>query len=110
MTLKDLQARFDAASRNYCTIYGLERDCDWVMLKLLEEVGELTQVWNRRTGRGRPNGQTAAELHQSLADETADVLGMILLVAQENNLDLEAAILRKWKFDPADQTIGSEHP
>jgi len=100
LTLTDLQARFDAASQNYCKLYGLTRDRDWIMLKLLEEVGELTQIWNRQTGRGRTKGQTADDLHRALEDETADVLGMVLLVAQENGLDLNAAIARKWRFDP----------
>ena len=42
--LTELQKRFDKASLSYCDLHGLERDRDWVMLKLLEEVGELTQV------------------------------------------------------------------
>jgi hypothetical protein len=37
--LKELQKRFDAASLSYCDLHGLERDQDWVMLKLQEEIG-----------------------------------------------------------------------
>lgn len=71
------------------------------MLKLQEEVGELTQAWNRLTGRGRRRERTQEELDRDLADETADLLGHILLFARRNDIDLAAAIERKWRFQPA---------
>lgn len=102
--LKDLQARFDAASLSYCKIHGLERDSDWVMLKLLEEVGELTQVWNSRTGRGRDKGLSDPELLQAMSDEIADALGMLLILAHQHDLDLTGSIARKWRFHPEEIT------
>ncbi|MEC8582093.1 MAG: pyrophosphatase [Pseudomonadota bacterium] len=98
--LKALQARFDEASLSYCDIHGLDRDTDWVMLKLLEEIGELTQVWNTRTGRGRDKGHSDTELLQAMSDEIADALGMLLILAHQHGLDLEGSIARKWRFDP----------
>ena len=100
--LKALQERFDAASLSYCDIHGLERDADWVMLKLLEEIGELTQVWNTKTGRGRDKGLGNADLHHALSNEVADALGMLLIFAHQQDLDLTGAIARKWRFDPSD--------
>ncbi|TCU27827.1 MazG-like nucleotide pyrophosphohydrolase family protein [Rhizobium azibense] len=79
---------------------GIERDPDWYLLKLQEEMGELTQAWNRMSGRGRPKGKTPDELKQDLADETADMLGHILLFARQNGIDLAPAIERKWLFRP----------
>ena len=70
--LTELQKRFDKASLSYCDLHGLERDRDWVMLKLLEEVGELTQVWNTMTGRGRDKGLSDADLKLALASEVAE--------------------------------------
>lgn len=102
--LEDLQERFDKASLSYCALHGLDRDQDWVMLKLLEEIGELTQVWNTMTGRGRDKGLSDADLKTTMADEVADSLGMLLLVAHQHDLDLTAAIARKWRFDPSDIT------
>lgn len=102
--LKDLQSRFDAACLSYCDIHGLDRDSDWVMLKLLEEIGELTQVWNTRTGRGREKGHSDAELLQDMSDEIADALGMLLILAHQHDLDLEGSIARKWRFNPTDLT------
>jgi NTP pyrophosphatase (non-canonical NTP hydrolase) len=102
--LTELQKRFDKASLSYCDLHGLERDRDWVMLKLLEEVGELTQVWNTMTGRGRDKGLSDADLKLALASEVADALGMLFVFAHQHDLDLPDAILRKWRFDP--QEIG----
>lgn len=99
---QDLQRKFDRASRGYCRRHGFERDPDWVMLKLLEEVGELTQSWNRLTARARLKGRNAEEVARELEDEAADVLGHIFLLAEAHDLDLTAAIRRKWRFDPED--------
>jgi NTP pyrophosphatase (non-canonical NTP hydrolase) len=54
-------------------------------------------------GRGRKRGSSDEELRLELADETADVLGHILLFGRHHNLDLAAAITRKWRF-----SIGGE--
>lgn len=102
--LKDLQARFDKASLSYCDIHGLERDHDWVMLKLLEEIGELTQVWNIKTGRGRDKGLAEQDLQTAMSDEIADAFGMLLILAHIYDLDLTEAIRRKWRFDASDLT------
>lgn len=102
--LKELQKQFDAASLSYCDLHGLERDQDWVMLKLQEEIGELTQVWNTKTGRGRDKGLSHEDLDQSLADEVADALGMLLVFAHQHELDLAESIARKWRFDCNDLT------
>ncbi|MFK0165676.1 pyrophosphatase [Rhizobium sp. NPDC090279] len=98
--LKDLMKQFETASATYAAENGLERDDDWFVLKLQEEMGELIQIWNRITGRGRRKGMSEEELATALADETADVLGHILLFAHSNGLDLTAAVERKWLFRP----------
>ena len=90
--------QFEAASTAYATSNALTRDPDWFVLKLQEEMGELTQAWNKKTGRGRPRGKSDEELTRDLADETADLLGHVLLFAHHNGIDLSAAIARKWRF------------
>src|SRR5206468_2614752 len=94
------QAEFEEASARYAAANAIQRDNDWFVLKLFEEVGELTQVWNRLSGRGRRHGRSEAELRQALADETADLLGHVLLFARRNEIDIAAAIERKWHFRP----------
>jgi NTP pyrophosphatase (non-canonical NTP hydrolase) len=98
--LATLMQQFEAASLRYVDANGMTRDPDWYLLKLHEEVGELTQAFNRKTGRGLPKSRTLEDLARELADETADVLGHVLLFAYANGLDLEAAIERKWRFRP----------
>ena len=102
--LKHLGETFARASADYAEMHRIERDRDWFILKMQEELGELTQVWNTLTGRGRLKGQSEAELRRALADETADLLGHVLLFAVENQIDLAAAIERKWKFKPSSGT------
>ncbi|QDL91764.1 pyrophosphatase [Paroceanicella profunda] len=101
--LSDLQDQFAAAARKYCAAHGIAPEPDWFVLKMQEEMGELTQVWNKLTGRDRRRERSAEALAQDLADETADLLGMVLLFARENDLDLAAAVQRKWRFAPGAQ-------
>lgn len=96
--LARLGSQFEIASAGYAREHGIERDPDWFILKMQEEIGELTQAWNKISGRGRTNGKSQDELMSLLADETADLLGHVLLFARHHNLDLPAAIRRKWRF------------
>jgi NTP pyrophosphatase (non-canonical NTP hydrolase) len=98
--LPDLMQKFETASVIYAERNGIDRDPDWFLLKLQEEMGEVTQVWNQISGRGRRKNMSDEEMHRALADETADLLGHVLLLAQAKGLDLEAAIERKWHFRP----------
>jgi NTP pyrophosphatase (non-canonical NTP hydrolase) len=98
--LEKLATQFESASAEYADNNGITRDPDWFVLKLLEEAGELVQAWNRKTGRGRGKGRSEEDLARDLADETADLLGHILLFARRNELDLAPAIERKWLFKP----------
>jgi NTP pyrophosphatase (non-canonical NTP hydrolase) len=100
--LEQLTADFDNASRSYVEKHGIERDPDWFVLKMQEEMGELTQAWNRRTGRARAKGRDRPQMDRELADETADLLGHVLLFVRHNDIDLVSAIERKWYFTPSD--------
>ncbi|MCK3777539.1 pyrophosphatase [Ensifer sesbaniae] len=96
--LERLGSQFETASAGYAGAHGIERDSDWFILKMQEELGELTQVWNKLSGRGRRHGKSTEELTALMADETADLLGHVLLFAHHHKLDLPAAIERKWRF------------
>ncbi len=98
--LSQLMQQFELASEKYARANDIERDPDWFLLKLQEEVGEVTQAWNRLSGRGRSKGKSREEMRQDLSDETADLLGHVLLLAHSSGLDLEASIKRKWRFEP----------
>jgi NTP pyrophosphatase (non-canonical NTP hydrolase) len=96
--LRDLAAKFEESSATHVAANGITRDPDWFLLKLQEELGELTQASNRLTGRARRRGLSGDQLRLAVADEAADVLGHLLLFARHHEVDLVAAIERKWRF------------
>lgn len=91
MDLKALQADVLRISDIYAAEHSIDRDRDWALLKLQEELGELTAEHLRLSSRARgaPNAQ-------ALGDEAADVLGMLLIYCARAEVDLQAAMKRKW--------------
>jgi NTP pyrophosphatase (non-canonical NTP hydrolase) len=83
-------------SDTYASRNDIARDDDWYLLKLQEELGELTAEYLKSTGRGRLKGADAATIRTALEDEAADVLAMLLLFARNNGIDLDLALERKW--------------
>lgn len=94
--LSELAEKLALVSDIYAARFEIARDADWYVLKLQEELGELTAEHLKATGRGRLKGADAAEVRTALEDETADVLAMLLLFARHNEIDLDAALARKW--------------
>ena len=91
MELKALQADVLRISDIYAAEHGIDRDRDWALLKLQEELGELTAEHLRLTSRAR--GEPDAE---ALGDEAAGVLGMLLIYCARAGIDLDEAMRRKW--------------
>ncbi|HTN61057.1 MAG TPA: phosphoribosyl-ATP pyrophosphohydrolase [Devosia sp.] len=95
-TLAELMPLVAEVSDTYASRNGIARNADWYLLKLQEELGELTAEYLKTSGRGRSKGADAETIRQALEDETADVLAMLLLFARDNGIDLDAALERKW--------------
>ena len=57
MNVARLTNEVEAVSQIYASRYGIERDATWFILKLQEEVGELTQAFLMLTGRARDRVQ-----------------------------------------------------
>nr|WP_314435844.1 phosphoribosyl-ATP pyrophosphohydrolase [uncultured Brevundimonas sp.] len=91
MDLKALQADVLRISDIYAAEHSIDRDRDWALLKLQEELGELTAEHLRLSGRAR-----GAPDAQALGDEAADVLGMLLIYCARAGIDLDQAMHRKW--------------
>lgn len=81
---------------NYRERYGVEYDTEWFLLKIQEELGELTQAYFDYSGRGRKRSATPEEAKQKLADEIADVYAYVLLLSRELNIDPGKAVEDKW--------------
>ena len=95
-SLSELTRKVEAVSRLYAERCAIRRDDDWYALKLQEEAGELVAEYLRSTGRGRQKGKSPAEIGIGLADEAADLLAQLLLFCRHNDIDVEAALERKW--------------
>lgn len=91
MDLRDLTASVLRISDIYAAEHNIDRDRDWALLKLQEELGELTAEHLRLTGRAR-----SAPDSQALGDEAADLLGMLLIYCARAGVDLDQAMQRKW--------------
>jgi NTP pyrophosphatase (non-canonical NTP hydrolase) len=77
-------------------IQAVERTDDRSILKLHEEVGELTQAYLARTGQARDKGRTPEEVDGDARAELADVLGQVLLLAEWFGVDVATEVERKW--------------
>ena len=95
-SLSELGRLAARVSDGYAERFAIARNRDWYLLKLQEELGELTAEYLRSTGRGRLRGADQQTVSRAMADEAADVLATLLLFAAENGIDLEEALERKW--------------
>lgn len=91
--LNGLADRLEAISTRYAEAFSIDRGGDWFLVKVQEEMGELTQAHLAATGRSR---RTVGEGRELLAGEVADVLCQLLLYARVSGIDVDRAISDKW--------------
>ncbi|MFY9929474.1 MAG: pyrophosphatase [Streptosporangiaceae bacterium] len=96
MDLRLLEDDLEAVSRLYAERFGIDRDDSWFVLKLHEEVGELTQAFLMRAGQARNKGLSPAELDREFRAELSDVLAQVLIMARHFNVDMQGELERKW--------------
>lgn len=77
--------------------YLAQRYCGWgidqsMFMKLVEEMGEVAEVLNKKAGRKASDGE---DLTEQLGIELADMIHYILAIAALNNIDMERIILEK---------------
>ena len=94
-SLAALTALVEQVSATYAERFGIERDADWFVLKLFEEVGEFTSAYLDATHRSRRK-PSSDEANLALADELTDVVAHVMLVANHLGIDLDAGLQRKW--------------
>jgi len=97
MEFKQLQKEIVATSKDYGKNYNFKIDADYALLKLYEELGELTQSILIHRKKCRPEKYLPDDKSKiELAKELADVAGTVIVLANLLNIDLEAAIDNKW--------------
>lgn len=94
--LSELSDEVEIISRVYARVHGVERTDDWLVLKLHEEIGELTQAFLNLSGRSRDRGLSDDETRDAFRGEVADALAQLLLVARRFDVDLPEELERKW--------------
>lgn len=87
VTIAELEAYLLAHYRNG----GIEQS---LFMKLVEEVGEVAEVLNKKAGRKATSGE---DLQAQLGEELADVIHYAMAIAALNGLDMNAVILKKDK-------------
>lgn len=102
MELSEAQARVDAWIGQFEEGY-------WPPLanlaRLTEEVGELARLLNHRFG---PKTKKKSEPDQDLGEELADVLFVLLVIANEQKIDMGSAlegVLEKYRLRDADRWV-----
>lgn len=96
MDLMRLSDEVEVVSSGYAARHHIQRDATWFLLKLQEEVGELTQAFLMRSGQSRAKGHTPQQLDELFANELADVVCHALLLARHHDVNIQDAITRKW--------------
>ena len=91
-----LRDRIAEAGNRYAASLNVEPTDDWMVLKTLEEAGELVQSFLRYSARAHARGLTPQELKRALDDEIADLVGFSLVLAKRFDVDLLRALERKW--------------
>lgn len=95
-TFDELSDRIGQVGELYARVHGIERNADWYLLKLTEELGELTAEHLLLAGRAKPNSDGSGGTREALESEAADLFGQFILYCRANQIDIEAAIERKW--------------
>lgn len=89
VTIEGLEAYLHRQYGNRGSVQSVEQS---LFMKLVEEIGEVAEVLNRKTGRKAADG---ADLQEALGAELADVIHYAVAIAAVNDLDLNEIILRK---------------
>jgi NTP pyrophosphatase (non-canonical NTP hydrolase) len=74
--------------------YGGKANEQGMFMKLVEEIGEVAEILNKRAGRKASDGE---DLQQELGTELADMIHYIVAIAAINGIDLSERILTKDK-------------
>ncbi len=96
MKLKKLTEELEKVAIIYSKKYKIKRTGDWYMMKIQEELGELSSAYLKTTKRARTKKKTQAELQENFKEEFADVLSMLLLFARHQKIDMDKAVQEKW--------------
>jgi hypothetical protein len=74
-TFKELSDRIGQVGDLYARVHAIERSADWYLLKLTEELGELTAEHLLMAGRAKPNADGSGGTREALENEAPTCSG-----------------------------------
>ena len=101
MTIKEAQETVDKWIKEYGVRYFNELTN---MAILTEEVGEVARIMSRRYGE---QSEKESDKNKDLGDELADVLFVLVCIANQTGVDLEAAMQKN--LDKKTQRDSTRH-
>jgi len=96
MQFKEIQQKILKNVTRYAKQYNIKIDEEFALIKLYEEIGELSQAILIHKKKSRPEKHLSKKLSKKeVAKELADVIGITILNAHLLDIDLEEAINKK---------------
>jgi len=97
MGLKQLQEQVAKVMADNAKRDGFVVNDDYLVLKATEELGEFVQSYLIHKRKCRPvKHLSEQESKREVSKELADVLGLVLVIAESLNIDVEEALVKKW--------------
>ena len=97
MEIKQLQNKASKVFLDNLKRDDIKVSDDYLLLKLTEELGEFAQSYLVHKKRCRPEKYLPQQISKKeLSKELSDVLGLILVIAESLNIDVEEALVKKW--------------
>lgn len=92
VTIKNLESYLAKTYGGFAEKNGVALAENNLFMKLVEEMGEVAEVINRKTGRKADSG---TDLNAELGNELCDVIHYAVAIAAVNGLDLNNIIIEK---------------
>ena len=92
VTIKNLESYLLKTYSEFAEEHGAHLTENNLFMKLVEEIGEVAEVINMKTGR---KANELADLEAELGKELADVVHYAVAIAAVNGIDLNEVIINK---------------
>lgn len=96
MDLKQASVLCEKAWSQYAAKFQINRDDVFYLLKMQEELGELTRIFLELRGSEKKRSASSEELKKKFAADIAVLVGNALILAHHFDVDLEANIKAKF--------------
>jgi NTP pyrophosphatase (non-canonical NTP hydrolase) len=97
MDFSELQEKIIANAERYSKKHDILINDDYAIHKLYEEVGEFSQAWLIHNRQCRESKYVEKEMSKKMiSHELADIIGIAVVIANLQKINLEKAIDQKW--------------